>query len=76
MTVSGNALQVGSYSVTYTARDKAGNIATATRIVKVVSPCTGAEHFCPATCRCTPDRHACVLHAVLLASCVALFVLP
>ena len=44
-------LQAGSYTVTYTAEDAAGNVATAIRVVKVVSPCTGVEHFCSATCR-------------------------
>ncbi|KAL0024407.1 hypothetical protein WJX79_011128 [Trebouxia sp. C0005] len=48
-----DTMVAGSYSVTYTAEDAAGNVATATRVVKVVSPCTGVEHFCSATCRCS-----------------------
>ena len=44
-------LQVGSYSLTYTAQDKAGNVARTTRTVAVVSPCTTSERFCPSTCR-------------------------
>jgi cell division protein FtsN len=57
------AVQAGSYSVVYTAEDVAGNVATATRVVKVVSPCTGVEHFCSATCR----YHAC--HSGLRQTC-------
>ncbi len=57
------AVQAGSYSVVYTAEDAAGNVATATRVVKVVSPCTGVEHFCSATCR----YHSC--HSGLRQAC-------
>ena len=45
------ALQAGSYTVTYSAADKAGNVGTATRTVIVVSPCLTPEHFCTTTCR-------------------------
>jgi len=43
--------QAGSYSVTYTAEDAAHNVATATRTVNVISPCSAPEHFCSATCQ-------------------------
>ncbi len=44
-------LQAGSYCVTYNAEDAAHNVATATRTVNVISPCSSPEHFCSATCR-------------------------
>lgn len=44
-------LQADSYIVMYTAQDKAGNVATATRTVNVVSPCASSERFCTTTCR-------------------------
>ena len=44
-------VQVGSYLVTYSARDVAGNTATASRTVNVVNACIGSERFCPSTCR-------------------------
>ena len=44
-------LQAGTYTVTYSAADKAGNVGTATRSVVVASPCVSPNFFCPATCR-------------------------
>jgi hypothetical protein len=44
-------LQAGSYCVTYNAEDATHNVATATRTVNVISPCSSPEHFCSATCR-------------------------
>ena len=44
-------LQAGSYTVTYSAADKAGNVGYASRTVTVVNPCASPEHFCTSTCR-------------------------
>lgn len=44
-------LQAGTYIVTYSAADKAGNVGTASRSVVVSSPCVSPNFFCPATCR-------------------------
>ena len=46
-------LQVGTYNVTYTAADSSGNVGVAARRVLVVSPCTGTETMCTATCYCS-----------------------
>ena len=46
-------LQVGTYNVTYTAADFSGNVGVAARRVLVVSPCTGTETMCTATCYCS-----------------------
>ena len=56
-------MQAASYTVTYTAQDAAGNAATATRTVRVVSPCVSPEHFCTATCRYA--EHCCCSPALL-----------
>ncbi|KAL0024068.1 hypothetical protein WJX79_002467 [Trebouxia sp. C0005] len=48
-----NTMVAGSYVVTYSAEDAAGNVGSATRTVTVVSPCTSPEHFCSSTCRCS-----------------------
>ena len=44
-------LQAGTYTVTYSATDKEGNVGTASRSVVVASPCVSPNFFCPATCR-------------------------
>ena len=57
----GVALQAGSYTVTYSATDKAGNVGSASRTVTVVSPCSSSERFCSATCRSGTASPACTV---------------
>jgi hypothetical protein len=45
--------QVATYTITYTASDKAGNVATATRKVQVKAACAEPEKFCPGSCSCS-----------------------
>lgn len=45
--------QVGSYTITYTAADRAGNTASSSQTVAVVSPCEPPERLCLSTCTCS-----------------------
>lgn len=77
-------LQAGTYTVTYSAADKAGNVGTASRSVVVSSPCVSPNFFCPATCRsaaiavvlCLPgarrpcDEGGCEMRGVVVAEAI------
>lgn len=54
-------LQAGSYIVTYSAADKAGNVGTASRIVGAIDPCISPEHFCSSTCRSVTAVATCLV---------------
>ena len=45
--------QAGTYSITYTAADRAGNVGRAAQAVVVASPCPAPERLCLATCACS-----------------------
>lgn len=47
------ALQAGRYSITYSASDRAGNVATASQAVVVQSPCSAPERLCLSSCTCS-----------------------
>ncbi|KAJ9522297.1 hypothetical protein QJQ45_008126 [Haematococcus lacustris] len=66
-TATGRGLAV---KVTYTARDRAGNTATATRCIKVVDACTEAfaqEFTCPTSLTCSVNGHCGAAAAALSA---------
>lgn len=50
---AGAAPQAGRYSLTYSAADRAGNVASASQTIVVRSPCTAPERLCLSSCSCS-----------------------
>ncbi|PRW20834.1 hypothetical protein C2E21_8605 [Chlorella sorokiniana] len=48
-----NTSQAGRYSLTYSAADRAGNVASASQTIVVRSPCTAPERLCLSSCSCS-----------------------